>query len=630
MNQYAKQRGSILLIAIALIVGVSLLAVAFTSLYVGDTASSADHATASQALFVAESGLSNALENYRTGTACAALNLNNVAFGNGTFTTIGTLFQPAATTTTAAITALSTVIPVNTTAGYAPHGRITIQAEQIDYAAIAGNTFTGARRGVNGTVAAAHANGQAVTQNQCLVRSTGTVGAGVRVVEAGVAPVVGATRSDFLSTGASGFITTPNNPRYLLGSLISPTFAAGTNVIVAAVALQNIDPTRYDVLPPPPANINPPIPYVAGGWLRLRRGGTTLVQNSYQINVGAKLVASPSVQNFPRETMFLLARQTGVPANPTYYVDARASSNSAIDGRITGEVKMVAINNPPSSAIRIGSRTNIGAAGWNLINNQTFAVPAGARVLLATVQLYNRLNNGAGQIRTIPAGAVQLLKRVGAVDTIIAQNEYAIDLTSELTGGALVSRVYAANRSTSLLLVASDPNGGNNQRYTLRINTVVGGADVNGSGQVVVMGLNANVSAMVTDGASTAVGAADTILGSLATTFGAGEQVVIASTQYQNAGGGTRLIAAGDESLVVGGVTQSQSQFGLNLCDSATSVVCDDFGSGLLWRTANGPANPTYEVHAQADAAGINAEAKILAIRMATGVVLIDWLEVVL
>ena len=362
----------------------------------------------------------------------------------------------------------------------------------------------------------------------------------------------------------------------------------------------------------------------------MRRGGTTLVQNSYQINVGAKLVASPSVQNFPRETMFLLARQTGVPANPTYYVDARASSNSAIDGRITGEVKMVAINNPPSSAIRIGSRTNIGAAGWNLINNQTFAVPAGARVLLATVQLYNRLNNGAGQIRTIPAGAVQLLKRVGAVDTIIAQNEYAIDLTSELTGGALVSRVYAANRSTSLLLVASDPNGGNNQRYTLRINTVVGGADVNGSGQVVVMGLNANVSAMVTDGASTAVGAADTILGSLATTFGAGEQVVIASTQYQNAGGGTRLIAAGDESLVVGGVTQSQSQFGLNLCDSATSVVCDDFGSGLLWRTANGPANPTYEVHAQADAAGINAEAKILAIRMATGVVLIDWLEVVL
>lgn len=629
MRSLKSQRGSLLLIAVALIVVVSAMAVAISRLIVSDATSGAHHSNSAQALFVADSGIERALYGFRTGTACNLLAYNNVVVGNGTFTTTGTLFQPASTNTTAAINATVTVIPANT-AGYAPHGRVTIDAEQMDYTGVTATSFTGVRRGVNGTTAAAHANNRPVVQNQCLVRSTGTVGAGVRVVEAGVAPVVGATRSDFLGTGASGFITTANNPRYLLGSLISPTFTAGTNVIVAAVALQNIVTTPYDVLPPPPANINPPIPYVAGGWLRLRRGGTTLVQNSYQINVGAKPGASPSAQNFPRETMFLLARQTGVPVNPTYFIDARASSNSAIDGRITGEVKMVVINNPPSSAIRTGAQANIGVAGLNLINNQTFAVPVGARVLLATVQLYNRLNNGAGQIRTIPAGAVQLLKRVGVADTIIAQNEYAIDLTSELTGGALASRVYAANRSTSLLLVASDPNGVNNQRYTLRINTVVGGADVSASGQVVVMGLNANVSAMVTDGASTAVGAADTILGSLATTFGAGEQVVIASTQYQNAGGGTRLIAANNESLVVGGVTQSQSQFDLNLCDTATSVVCDDFGSGLLWRTANGPANPTYEVHAQADAAGINAEAKILAIRMVTGVVPIDWLEVVL
>ena len=114
MNQCAKQRGSILLIAIALIVGVSLLAVAFTSLYIGDTASSADHATSSQALFVAESGLSNALENFRTGTACAALNLNNMAFGNGTFTADRFHFSSRrATTITAAITAAATAIAVN-------------------------------------------------------------------------------------------------------------------------------------------------------------------------------------------------------------------------------------------------------------------------------------------------------------------------------------------------------------------------------------------------------------------------------------------------------------------------------------------------------------------------------------
>lgn len=111
MNRSTRQRGSIRLIVIALIVSVSLLAVAFTTLQVGDTASSADHAVSSQVLYVAEAGLSNALDAYRTGTVCTALNFNNVAFGSGSFTTTGFLPQPAGATLTVAINATPTKIP---------------------------------------------------------------------------------------------------------------------------------------------------------------------------------------------------------------------------------------------------------------------------------------------------------------------------------------------------------------------------------------------------------------------------------------------------------------------------------------------------------------------------------------
>jgi hypothetical protein len=608
MKCLQKQRGSLLLIAIALILTVGLMATVFTSLYVGDTASSTDHATASQALFAAESGIEHAFYTYSTGIACNALTYTNIAVGSGSFTTSGTLYQPVATSLNGAITAAATVIPVASTAGYAPHGRITIQSEQIDYSAIVGNSFTGARRGANGTTAAAQANGQVVTQNQCLVRSTGAAGSARRAVEANAGSTGGNTTSDFLDGGSVRI----NTPRTTIGSLTSPSFAAGTNVVIASVALQNQTVTG--------GPINTALPAINANQLRLRRGNTNLEANNYQINVGAKAGVSPSATNFAREQLFMIGRETGVPAAPTYFVDAQPS----VTGVIYGEVKMAVINNPPSSDRRAGNSNNVTTAGTNLLNNQQFTVSAGDRVILVAVQLFNSQSGSAGQIRTIPAGALQLRKG-NAAGPILAQNQFAIDITSESNAAR------AANRSTSILLLARDPTGGNNQRYTVRAalaNFGGGTSNVQARAQAVVIGLNANVSASLLDGGTVSVGTAETVIGSLATTLAAGEQLVIGAVQYENTGGAQRTIAAGNERLSVNALPQAVSQYGLDLCPGSNGNVCDDFASGLLWRTQTGTSSPIFSVRALASSLGINAEAKILALQMTSGVKIIDWLEV--
>jgi hypothetical protein len=600
MKRLQQQRGSLLLVAIALILTVGLMATVFTSLYVGDTASSADHATASQALFAAESGIEHAFYTYSTGTACNALAYTNVAVGNGSFTTSGTLYQPVATSLAGALTAAATVIPVASVAGYAPHGRITIQSEQIDYSAIVGNSFTGARRGMNGTIAAAHANGQAVTQSQCLVRSTGAAGSARRVVEAGALPGA-AVSSALFDTAPSGPISNAAAGTNIGGNFV-PALPAGTNLLIGAVSLSNTTAT--------PQNIT-------GGNLRLRRSGALLASNQFTIRLGG--AAPPSTTSFSRASMFLLHRQINVPANPVYTVNARTTGA----GTTTGEAKLLVLNTPTAgnSAFTDGAAVNsiaTTAAGSNLINNVAFTVPAGDRLVIVAVQLYNN-NAAVNQNRSIAAGALTLRKGPGN-GPVLASNQFAIDLS--VSG--------AAHPGASLLLLARDPSGVVNQRYSVNA-VATGGTNLQGEAKVIVVAVN-GISAAVFDGGSVPVLNADTVVGSLPTTLAAGQHAVIAATQFVNSANGVRNIPIGRERIVSGALPTTVSEFNAGLCPSATIIpantICDDFTSGLLWQNNAGTANPTFEVHAQADNLGINAETKIMAIGMNNGVNVIDWLEV--
>lgn len=191
------QRGSLLIAAVVLIAVIAALASVLSFLQVGSTTSSAEHLSSAKALFVAESGLEYAAYQLKSGTACASLS-STQSVGEGSFTVAPGVPYTASIALAANITAVDTVIPVSATTGFADHGRIRIENEDIDYAARSTSCapfaspacFTGAKRGVAGSTAAAHTTGAGVNvaQDQCQFRSTGTVSAGnaQRVVERSV------------------------------------------------------------------------------------------------------------------------------------------------------------------------------------------------------------------------------------------------------------------------------------------------------------------------------------------------------------------------------------------------------------------------------------------------------------
>jgi hypothetical protein len=202
MSAPRRQSGALMIVAIVLIVVISMMATALSSMGAANTQSVSGHMQSDSALQVAQAGLEDAIFQYGQGTACASLVNTNVTIGAGSFTTSGTQY-PSATTASSLSAAVSvttpTNIPVTVTTGaianYAPHGRIMIDSEEIDYSAISTSAsvcgtapcFVVWRRGANNSTAATHALGAAVIQsNQCVIRSTGTVSPAIRIMEAAV------------------------------------------------------------------------------------------------------------------------------------------------------------------------------------------------------------------------------------------------------------------------------------------------------------------------------------------------------------------------------------------------------------------------------------------------------------
>ncbi len=199
MRLALRQRGQLLVAGVVLIVVVALMVVALGFLYVSSERSSTLHGQSDAAYFVARSGLEAAISQFsQQGTACASLvgpGNTNVAVGTGSFTITSATPYPAgavaSTLTGAGITTIAPgVITVTSVTNFALHGRIRIENEEIDYSSTVCGTppcFISWRRGANGTVPATHAAGVSVFQDdQCLIRSTGTVGSTQRILEATV------------------------------------------------------------------------------------------------------------------------------------------------------------------------------------------------------------------------------------------------------------------------------------------------------------------------------------------------------------------------------------------------------------------------------------------------------------
>ncbi|MDC4223501.1 MAG: hypothetical protein MPW14_10540 [Candidatus Manganitrophus sp.] len=175
---FKTEQGIALIAAVFLIVVFGFLGLVVVSLVGTQGFSSMNEVKSSQALFIAEGGMERAILQFRAGVACAALtNVGPTGLGAGSFTILGTLFRPVSTLINqgGGINNNVTTIPVDSTAGYASHGRIRIDNEWIDYRGTTATSFTGARRGAAGSTAAAHADNAPVAQSQCLIRATGQV-----------------------------------------------------------------------------------------------------------------------------------------------------------------------------------------------------------------------------------------------------------------------------------------------------------------------------------------------------------------------------------------------------------------------------------------------------------------------
>ena len=193
MKHVRNEKGVTVIAAVATLMVLSLMGTVVVSLVGIENYSALHQAQTLEAHWIAEAGIQRALTYMsREDGSCTAITgaaqFTNVALGRGTFTVTAPRYLPSPTTLSANITNTDTTITVGSTTGYAPRGRIAIDSELIAYTGTTATTFTGAKRGMDGTTAAAHTSGAAVSQLQCTISSTGTVSAGFgdakRVVEA--------------------------------------------------------------------------------------------------------------------------------------------------------------------------------------------------------------------------------------------------------------------------------------------------------------------------------------------------------------------------------------------------------------------------------------------------------------
>ena len=208
MRLALRQRGQLLVAGIVLIVVIALMIATLGYLYVSSERSSTLHGQSDTAYFIARTGLEVGIYQFsQQGTACAALvaaGNTDQAVGAGSFTITSATLYPspgavASTLTGAGITTLTPgVITASSIANFAPHGRIRIENEEIDYSSTSAlpgaclltpPCFISWRRGANGTTAVTHpANPPVVPvfqDDQCLIQSTGCAAATCPVALAG-------------------------------------------------------------------------------------------------------------------------------------------------------------------------------------------------------------------------------------------------------------------------------------------------------------------------------------------------------------------------------------------------------------------------------------------------------------
>ncbi len=608
MRPALRQRGQLLVAAVVLIVVIALMIVALGFLYVSSERSSILHNQSGTAYAAAYSGIEAAKYQFSTGTACNLLT-NAQPVGSGQFSTTGAPYPTAFAATLASNIPAGSVssVPLTFTSGnltnLAPHGEITIGTESIDYGSTSATgsacspapCLGGIVRGANGTTAAAHTAGDAVTQaSQCVIKSTGTSGSAQRVLESTVQASASGVSNSF--TGVSRTLTTTPATTSLTSGGWTPSLPAGDNYVFAIVTFSNIG--GHTTIP------------LGNLKLVATSPGATLQSTTALVDVGGNAIASNN--NFPQEMQFLMGKHTGALAGATYDVTVTSPSNANAVAR----VQILAISGIASANASLTQGVLVNplsttSNGSTLVTSG--AITAGNNIIIAQVQL----DDPSGAKRDIAPIAI---RKSG---TSIVSNTYNITLDKQGN----------VNQGTGALLMAIDPNAAAGQTYT--VTALASGGNATGSASILVFnGFAAAISSPTSVNFSTT----STTLGSVNTTFAAGENVVLAGIQYENpltnGNAGQVNIAAGNETLRLNSTTVVSNAYNWNLCAASgggtAATECNDFFTGLLWRQAAMSASSTFDVQSKDDngTGNITGAANILAISLTGGVRRINTIEV--
>lgn len=167
-----KQSGFLMMAIALFLVVIAGLAAAFVAMMISGTNASISIISSNYAYDLAQTGIENGSYQLSLGTCSSSWSSIVTLGGQGEYKYSCSQYT-ASTTTTTALNATSTSIPLTSVANLANFGAITIDSEMIFYDGISGNILQNARRGENGTTAATHTLGAAASQSQYVISSQG-------------------------------------------------------------------------------------------------------------------------------------------------------------------------------------------------------------------------------------------------------------------------------------------------------------------------------------------------------------------------------------------------------------------------------------------------------------------------
>lgn len=227
-----KQSGFLMMVIAILLVVIAGLATAFVSMIVSGTNSSISIISANNAYDLAKTGIENGSYQLSLGICDNVWSAIVTITGQGEYQYNCSQNQ-ASTTITSSLTISSSSIPLASTANFDTFGAVSIDSEIIYYDGISGNNLLNARRGQNGTIAAAHSSGAIASQSQYMINSQG----GAPSLDAPNGKVI-LTQAVLLAQGSYYAVGTQSSKGVILNYNGS---SWSTSLTISGVALWGID-----------------------------------------------------------------------------------------------------------------------------------------------------------------------------------------------------------------------------------------------------------------------------------------------------------------------------------------------------------------------------------------------------